>query len=78
MSELSDLKARYGDPTTFLNKVKTQLALHNIAQARLAIAAKVCPTQMSRWFTGRVDPTLESMMRIDEALTELLYGQSDS
>ena len=54
--------------------LKQKLLAHGVPHVDLARAAKVCPTQFSRWMTGRVRPGLESMVRLDKALDQVLYG----
>ena len=59
---------------TFMERLDQTLKSHGVPHARLAIAAGVCPTQLSRWMRGRSIPTLESMLIMDEALDDVLYG----
>lgn len=72
---MDSIQARFGTPAEFIDRLKAALALHNIRHAHLAREAGVCPTQISRWFSGRVKPSLETMIRLDNALTRVLYGR---
>lgn len=58
---------------TFMQRIDQTLLNHGVPHARLAIAAGVCPTQLSRWIRGRSTPNLESMLILDQALDDVLY-----
>lgn len=63
-----------GSPEAFMAHVKYQLVLNEISQRQLALAGGIDPKHMSRWITGKVRPSLASVMRIDAALNAVLYG----
>ena len=63
-----------GDPETYMRRLRITLDTHGISHARLARQMEVCPTQLSRWMAERVRPSMESMLRMDEALDALLYS----
>lgn len=62
---------------TFMQRLHQTLSAHGIPHAKLAWYAGVCPTQLSRWMRGRSEPTLESLLLLDEALGKALYGSGD-
>jgi transcriptional regulator with XRE-family HTH domain len=57
---------------TYMNRLRITLTAHAIPHARLAMKAGICPTQLSRWFAARQTPSLESMLRLNEALDKCL------
>lgn len=61
-----------GNPQTFSRRLDRTLRAHGISHARLARAANVCPTQLSRWMNGRAIPSLESMLALNDALDRVL------
>lgn len=74
--ETTFYQQRFGTPEEFIEALRAKLALHNVSHAKLALAAGVCPTQLSRWMNKRVRPSLESMIRLDAALNTVLYGDA--
>ena len=58
----------------FMDRLTRTLASHGIPHARLAHAADVHPALFSRWVQGRSQPSLESMLKLNEALERVLYG----
>ena len=63
-----------GDRETFARRLSSTLKAHGFSHARLADEAGVCPTQLSRWMSGRSTPSLESMLMLNEALDRVLRG----
>ena len=63
-----------GNPQTYTNRLNITLVAHGISRAQLALKAGVCPTQLSRWMTGRSSPSLESMLKLNDALDRALSG----
>jgi len=58
-----------------MSHVQRQLKVSGVSQRRVALAMGVDPADFSRWIRGRVRPNLESVVRIDSALNEVLYGR---
>jgi transcriptional regulator with XRE-family HTH domain len=77
LREDQDYHFRYTNPERHIAQLRRTLELHHISQGELARAAGVCPTQVSRWLHGRVTPQLQSLIRLDEALSHLLYVQAE-
>jgi transcriptional regulator with XRE-family HTH domain len=50
-----------------------RLTTHGVSHVDVARQMEVCPTQFSRWMTGRVNPSLESMLHMEQALDQILY-----
>lgn len=63
-----------GDPDTFSNRLAERIGRHGLSYAKVAIAAGMAPTQLSRYICGRTQPTLESMLRLDDAVERAIYG----
>lgn len=74
MSNYRDALAAVAPRDTFMERVRRTLTTHGVTHAALAREIGVCPTQLSRWLRGRKQPSLESMLKIDEALNAVLYG----
>lgn len=70
----SIIQERYGNPATFIRRVKATMAEHEISQAALARRAGYSATNVSRWLNGLVTPSLETMLILDEALAQLVRG----
>ena len=65
---------RFRDEAEYLRKLRSQLHAHGISYRKFALFADVTPQHLSRWFAGGRKPTLESMTKLDDALTRMLYG----
>ncbi len=63
-----------GSPEAFVRHVRKQLQLSGKPQAALARAMSAAEPDVSRWLNLRVRPSLETVVRMDMALTDLLYG----
>lgn len=74
MSAYRDALAAVEPRDTFMQRAKNTLSAHSIPHAKLAWHAGICPTQLSRWMRGRSEPSLESMLILEEALDKVLYG----
>lgn len=61
---------------TFMERLCRTLEVHGVPHARLAHHADVHPALFSRWANGRSQPSMESMLRLLEALDKLLYGRT--
>jgi transcriptional regulator with XRE-family HTH domain len=63
------------DPCAFIMRLRKRLTDLGLPQARLADAAGVAPQHLTRWLRcGRstgVRPALLTMVRLDDAMTEL-------
>ena len=69
-----EIYRRYGDPEAFVKKVRDRLELYDISQNQLAKRTGYHPTHVSRWLRLKVVPSMESMVRMDEALERLVEG----
>lgn len=82
LSELSaaelhaEVRRRYGNSTAFVNRVNATLDFHEISQADLAQVSGFGRTMVNRWLRGRIDPSIPSMMIVDEALERLVEAES--
>jgi transcriptional regulator with XRE-family HTH domain len=57
----------------YFNTLGKQLADHCITHADLAREAKINETQLSRWFSGRVEnPRIDSLAKLDAAFERLV------
>lgn len=68
---LQELRDELGTVEEFLADVQERLAEADISQAELARRMGLFPTQLSRWFNGRVGMELESMLAMRDALERL-------
>ena len=71
MDKIRRLRAELGTPDEFIAGVRTRLTDSEISQAELARVLDLQPQNIGRWMNGQVEPTLESMLRIREALDRL-------
>ena len=62
------------DPPNFMSALLRRLKLHEIKLADLARKAGMTQSQLSRYVTGRTEPSMETMLRLDEAADKLIYG----
>lgn len=67
-------KEHVGDPDTFAERLVERMARHGLSHARVAIAANMAPTQLYRYIRGVAVPSLESMLRLDDAVERAIYG----
>lgn len=51
------------------------MRVHGISQFKVAKRSGFHPTHVSRWMNGHVKPTLETMVKLDEALMLLIEGR---
>ena len=74
--DFDEIRRRYADPDAFIRQLRDTMALHGISQVRLARRAGYRQPDMNRWLTRndkrRVRPGLETMMKLDEAVEELI------
>ena len=57
-----------------MKRLDLTLRSHDQTHAALARAAGLPEASLSKWFTGRKQPSLESMLRMEDALQRVLYG----
>ncbi|WP_396634590.1 helix-turn-helix domain-containing protein [Maribacter sp. R86514] len=68
------------DPTSFLTRLKTILVHNELSSAAFADLINVQRSSISHLLNGRNKPSLEFIMKVDDAFTEvdlqwLLYGK---
>lgn len=68
---IDELKAELGELKAFLADVRVDLLLAGESQSSLARELGLPRQNVSRWFTGEVEPSLESMLRIRDAVRRL-------
>ena len=68
------VRERYGNTTAFLAGVEAMLTRQGLTRKALADRAGVNPGQVTRWLNGHNVPTIESMLLIDEAMHQLIFG----
>lgn len=66
-----DVRERYGNTVAFIASLRMRLAATGKTQAALAARAGVSPAHVSRWFTHKITPTLDTLVMLDEALYQL-------
>ncbi len=70
--ELNDqIESRYGDPATFVSRLKRTLWDSGVTQAALAQETGFSAPNVNKWLNGRVTPSLKTMIILDEALERL-------
>ncbi len=69
---IDELKSELGEPEDFLDDVALALYEADLSQSALAREMGLPRQNVSRWFTGEVEPSLESMLRIQDALERLV------
>ena len=74
LTAYDQVRAIVDDPDTFAERLHVRLTAHGISHNRLARQMNICPTQLSRWMTGRVRPNTLSMLKMDAAADQLIYG----
>ena len=72
---IDELKAELGELKAFLADVRVDLLLAGESQSSLARELGLPRQNVSRWFTGEVEPSLESMLRIRDAVRRLTEGE---
>jgi transcriptional regulator with XRE-family HTH domain len=70
------LHQRYGSSETFVRTLKSRMKLHGVSQGRLAKRSGYHPTHLSRWMNSHVRPSLETMLKLDESLEQIIEGHS--
>ena len=71
MSMLERVRLHLGEPELFVDRVRSALVANGLSQAALARVAEVNESNLCRYLNGRATPTLETMLRLDEALEKL-------
>lgn len=72
MTLYKEIRSRYGNVGEYVRRVRGSLVTWGITQRELAVRSGYEETHVSRWLRRRVDPSLETMLRLDEALEELI------
>ena len=67
---------RYGkrDDESFMRRLRGSMVTHGITQADLSKRSGYHPTHICRWMGGKVVPSLETKLVLDEALDQLIRG----
>ena len=73
MTFYQDVLNMLGPRDTYGERLKLRLLVHGIKHAELAQEVGIDPARLSRYVTGRTRPDLETMLRLDEAVDELIY-----
>jgi hypothetical protein len=68
------LNELYGQPDAFLSRLSSELALHSQSIYALANAASMDYCNVKKYFAGRRRPSVEIMVRLDEAMGRLVEG----
>ena len=59
----------------FMERLTADLRLHQIPHWIVADRAGMSANQFSRYVTGKAQPSLETMLRLDEAADLVKYGE---
>jgi transcriptional regulator with XRE-family HTH domain len=68
------VKKFLGDHEGWVSGINGTLRANGKTQAALAVAAGMDPSQLNRYLTLTVTPSMETMLRIEHALDELTGG----
>lgn len=63
---------RFGNSESFIRALKSRMKLYRISQAALARRSGYHATHLNRWMNGHVRPSLETMLKLDEAMDQLI------
>ena len=74
MSLYATVKAYLGDYEGWVSGINGTLRANSQTSAALARTAGMDPSQLTRYLTCRVTPSMETMLRIEHALDELTGG----
>jgi transcriptional regulator with XRE-family HTH domain len=66
------IRERYGNKASFIRKLKSTMLLHGITQSELAKASGYPASNISRWLSHGAEPTLDTVLVLDEAMESLL------
>lgn len=78
MTDLLDrIEQQLGEPVEFIARLKVNLRARGITQAQLADAAGLPEQNISRWMRGHVQPSLRSMLRLQDAFLDLVEDELD-
>lgn len=72
------IKFRYSDPEEFIRELGQVLVAFQITQSRLAFEAGMDRPRVNNYLRGRRRPTLDTMLRLDRALSHILYRRRNS
>lgn len=73
-----EVHRRYGDPKAFIRSYRHRMRLHGISQAQIAARSGFLAVNVSYWLgkSARRVPSMESMVVLDEALEQLIKGET--
>lgn len=74
MTMLERVNRHLGDPEVFVRRVASALVANGLSQAALARAAEVNESNLCRYLNLRARPSMETMLRLDDALERLTHG----
>jgi transcriptional regulator with XRE-family HTH domain len=61
----------FGPDGNYIGHLKTRLAAANLTQADLARTARIAPSQITRWFTRNMQPQVNNIVALEEAMRML-------
>lgn len=67
---------RFADPAAFMTNLAEILAKNKISQARIAREAGMDRHRVNHYVKRRTKPTIESMLRLDDALLRILHQRA--
>ncbi len=69
---------RYGKRTDekFMRDLRATMQVNDITQSALAQRSGYHPTHICRWMGGKVIPSLETKLVLDEAIDQLVQGET--
>jgi transcriptional regulator with XRE-family HTH domain len=66
-----------GDPAHYVQEFRRRLRVHHLSFVLVAKQMGMEPTQLSRYMTGRAAPSMEIMLRMEDALDQILYRKHE-
>ncbi len=67
---------RFSDPAAFMVNLLEILGRNKVSQARIAREAGMDRHRINHYVKGRRVPTIESMLRLDDALLRILHQRA--
>ena len=74
MTLLDRVRRHLGPAPAFMDRVQSALVANGLTQTALARAASLNESNLCRYLNGRATPSMETMLRIDDALERLTGG----
>lgn len=74
MTMLERVHRHLGTPEVFVRRVSSALVANGLSQAALARAAEINESNVCRYLNLKAQPSVETMLRIDDALERLTGG----